>query len=424
MERTEALVIGAGQAGIAMSEHLRRQGVPHVVLERGRIAEAWQSARWDSLVTNGPVWHDCFPGLAFDGDTEAFAPKEEVAAYFRRYAEMIEAPVRTGVDVLEVSRNEGRAGFHVTTSEGEIEARFIIAATGAFQTPVIPPMVPEEVAVAQIHSSHYRNPAQLPEGGVLVVGCGASGAQIAEELLAAGRDVHLCIGEHDRPPRRYRGRDFTWWLGVLNKWDSEAEPGATHVTIAVSGAEGGKTVDFRALAARGMVLHGRADRFDGGVMHFAPDLRRNLAAGDASYLKVLDEADAFILRNGMDLPEEPEARQIGEDPPCVTDPILSLDLEAEGIGTIIWATGFRNDYGWLKVDTFDEAGRPRHTRGIGQEPGVYFLGLPWQTRRGSSFIWGVWYDAGYIADHIAKQRGYLDYSPPQPNQARDPERTK
>jgi putative flavoprotein involved in K+ transport len=210
MEAVEVVVVGGGQAGVAMSEHLGNAGVPHVVLERGRIAEKWRSGRWDSLVANGPAWHDRFPGLEFDGDPEAFAPKERVADYFEAYAAMIGAPVRTGVEVTSVQKNEGRPGFTVETSDGTIDARFVVAATGPFQIPLIPPVVPAEAGVAQIHSAAYRNPGQLPAGNVLVVGAGSSGVQIAAELQQAGRQVYLSIGRHDRPPRRYRGRDQVW----------------------------------------------------------------------------------------------------------------------------------------------------------------------------------------------------------------------
>jgi putative flavoprotein involved in K+ transport len=411
VEKVEALVVGGGQAGIAMSEHLTKCGVPHLVLERHRIAERWRSERWDSLVANGPTWHDRFPGLEFsDLDPDVFAPKERVADYFVAYAEKIAAPIRCGVEVREVRRNAGRPGFRAITSEGVIEATNVIAATGPFQRPIIPPIVPEQPGLLQIHSNAYRNPGQLPDGAVLVVGAGSSGAQIAEELLKAGRRVYLSVGPHDRPPRAYRGRDFVWWLGVLGKWDAAAPPaGAEHVTIAVSGAYGGHTVDFRELAERGMVLVGRTEGFRDGVMDFAADLAANIAQGDANYLSVLDEADAYVSRNGLDLPEEPGARIIGPDPRCVTEPIRGLNLSDAGVTSIIWATGYALDYSWLKVDAFDEKGRPSHQRGISVEPGIYFLGLPWQSRRGSSFIWGVWHDARFVADHIATQRGYQAY---------------
>lgn len=411
VEKVEVLVIGAGQAGVAMSEHLGRNGIPHLVLERHRIAERWRSERWDSLVANGPAWHDRFPGMTFDDiDPEAFAPKERVAQYFAQYAEKIGAPIRCGVNVTAVRRNEGRAGFRAETSDGVIEANHIVAATGPFQKPIIPAIVPEDAGIHQIHSSAYRNPDQLPEGAVLVVGAGSSGGQIADELLRAGRRTFLSVGPHDRPPRRYRGLDYCWWLGVMGKWDIQTPaPGTEHVTISVSGAHGGETVDFRRLAARGMTLVGRTEEFRDGSLFFRGDLAENIARGDANYLSVLDEADAYAERNGLDLPEEPEARRFLPDPDCVKNPIPSLDLGKEGITSIIWATGFAYDFGWLQVDAFDPAGKPNHQRGVSTEPGVYFVGLPWLSRRGSSFIWGVWHDARFIADHIMTQVSYATY---------------
>ncbi|MBX2832488.1 MAG: NAD(P)/FAD-dependent oxidoreductase [Rhodospirillales bacterium] len=411
IEKLDVVVVGGGQAGVAMSEHLSANGLSHVVLERGRIAERWRSERWDSLVANGPAWHDRFPGLTFPGDPGAFVPKEQVADYFVSYAEKIKAPIRCGVEVISVTRLDGKFGFSVETTDGTFEAGFVVAATGAFQTPIMPDLIPAQTGMHQIHSASYRNPDQLPDGAVLVVGAGSSGTQIAQELMTSGRKVYLSVGPHDRPPRSYRGRDFVWWLGVLNKWDAEATPEADHVTIAVSGANGGHTVDFRNLAHQGMILLGRTEGYNAGKLKIAPDLAKNIDAGDANYLAVLDEADAFIAQNGLDLPEEPEARMIGADPECISDPVLELDLQDAGISAVIWATGFERDYGWLKFDIFDETGAPFHTRGISKEPGIYFLGLPWQTRRGSSFIWGVWYDAKYLADHMSKQQNYLAYSP-------------
>jgi len=417
----DTLVVGAGQAGVAMSEHLSKLGVPHLVLERDRIAERWRTGRWDSLVANGPAWHDRFPGMEFDDlDPDAFAPKERVADYFEAYARKFNAPIRTGVEVRKVVRHAGRSGFRIETSEGVIEANRVVVATGPFQRPVIPPIAPQAGKLAQIHSADYRNPQQLPEGGVLVVGAGSSGVQIADELRRAGKKVYLSVGPHDRPPRSYRNRDFCWWLGVLGEWDAEvAKPGREHVTIAVSGARGGHTVDFRRLAHQGMTLVGVTKSFNDSVVTFEPDLAVNLARGDENYLSLLNAADAYIDRNGLDLPEEPEARTTLPDPECVTHPILELDLVKAGVTSIVWATGYAVDYGWLDVNAFDANGKPKHQRGVSSEPGIYFLGLPWLSRRGSAFIWGVWHDARHIADHIVTQRTYLSYLDASQREAED-----
>lgn len=411
IEKTDTLVVGAGQSGIAMSEHLTEMGIPHIVLERSRIAERWRSERWDSLVANGPAWHDRFPGLEFDDVTpEAFPPKERMARYFEEYAKMIKAPVRTNVEVKSVKRCEGRPGFMVSTSQGQIEAQRVVAATGPFQVPLYPKIVPEDSGVQQIHSSAYKNPDQLAEGAVLVVGGGASGSQIAEEMQRAGRKVYLSIGEHYRPPRSYRARDYVWWLGVLGKWDEiKIEAKKKHVAFAVSGYDGGKTIDFRRLGNMGVTVLGITKSCEEGVLTFADDLVDNLNEGDKAYLDVLREADAYVERNGIDLPLEPEAWDAEPDPSCVTNPILELDIKEAGITTIIWATGFKFDFSWMDVNAFHADGMPFHKRGISAETGIYFLGLPELTNRASSFIYGCWYDAKYIATHIGVQRNYLAY---------------
>jgi len=399
IERIDTLVIGGGQAGVATSAHLSRRSVPHLVVERARIAERWRSERWDSLVANGPAWHDRFPEADFDDiDLDSFASKDRVAAYFETFARSRNLPVRTGVTVRGLEQLG--AGFRATTSDGTIEAQNVVVATGPFQRPVIPTTV-SDPGILQLHSNAYRNPGALPDGGVLVVGAGSSGAQISEELVRAGRRVFLSVGPHDRPPRRYRGQDFVWWLGKLGKWDMKAPtPGTEHVTIAVSGAYGGLTMDFRRLAALGVTLLGRAGVYNDGCLAVAPDLAQNIAKGDLNYLSVLDEADAYARAHGLDLPAEPEARQFLPLPPEVTDPILSLDLGTNGVTTIIWATGFRLDFNWIRIAAFDPDGRPRHTEGVAEVPGLYFIGLPWLSCRGSAFIWGAWRDAERLAGLI------------------------
>ena len=403
VENVETLIIGGGQAGLVMSEQLSKRGLPHLILERHRIAERWRSERWDGLHANGPAWHDRLSLFPIAGvDPDGFATRDQMVDYFVSYAERIAAPIRSGIEVTALHANADGTGFRAETSNGVIAATNVIAATGPFQRPVIPSVVPPDVGILQLHSNAYRNPAQLPEGAVLVVGAGSSGTQIADELARAGRRVYLSVGRHQRPPRQYRGRDFCWWLGVLGMWDAKTpDPSTRHVTIAVSGAYGGQTIDFRRLAQRGVTLLGRGGAFEDGVMHFAADLATNLAQGDASYRSLLDAADAYAASEGLNLPEEPSARIAEPEPPCVTEPVLQLDLRAAGITCIVWATGYALDFGWLKCGAFNERGAPVHQRGITDVPGLYFLGLSWLSRRASAFVFGAEHDATHLADHIA-----------------------
>ena len=414
MKTIDTVIVGGGQAGIAMSEHLSNHGIDHIVFEKHRIAEAWRTGRWDSLVMNGPAWHDRFPNMEFASHApDEFPDKDAVADYMEAYAKRFDAPIHTGVEVTKATKKQGGGGFVIDTTQGVYHANHIVAATGAFQIPVIPPVIPESAPVHQLHSAQYDHPEQLPAGAVMVVGAGSSGAQIAEELMLAGRQTYLSVGPHDRPPRAYRGRDFCWWLGVLGLWDMVTpHPGTEHVTIAVSGANGGRTVDFRRFAGDGMQLVGVTTAYDNGILHFADDVKRNIDQGDASYRALLDQADAYIEHNGLDLPQEPDARKSWAEPECLKQPMRCLDLAEANVQSVIWATGYRTDYAWLDVNNaLNAEGRPQHRRGISSEPGVYFLGLPWQSRRGSSFIWGVWHDAKFIADQIAIRHAYMRYSP-------------
>lgn len=405
----DTVVVGAGQAGVAMSEHLNALGISHVVLEKNRIAEAWRTRRWDSLVANGPCWHDRFPNMEFDADPDSFIHHDQVADYFQNYAEKFNLPIHTGVEVFKVYKTDQRLGFTVETSEGTIYTQRLVSATGAFQKAVIPPVALQKPEFYQIHSDQYKNPQQLPEGAVLVIGSGSSGVQIADEINRSGKKVYLSIGQHERPPRTYRNRDNVWWLGVLGGWDFMRTDKGPLKGLAVSGAHGGINIDFRALAKQGITLLGMTDSFDGQKIQFKADLKQNLESGDAALHAFYDQADEYVRANGLDLPAEPQARQLLPNPECVTQPILELDMQAANITSVIWASGFSYDFDWLQVNAFDEQKKPKHKRGISDERGVYFLGLPYLTGRGSSFIWGVWHDAKYIAEHIDIQRKYQEY---------------
>ncbi|RYL24601.1 flavin-containing monooxygenase [Acinetobacter piscicola] len=405
----DTVVVGAGQAGVAMSEHLNALGISHVVLEKNRIAEAWRTRRWDSLVANGPCWHDRFPNMEFDADPDSFIHHDQVADYFQNYAEKFNLPIHTGVEVFKVYKTDQRLGFTVETSEGTIYTQRLVSATGAFQKAVIPPVALQKPEFYQIHSDQYKNPQQLPEGAVLVIGSGSSGVQIADEINRSGKKVYLSIGQHERPPRTYRNRDNVWWLGVLGGWDFMRTDKGPLKGLAVSGAHGGINIDFRALAKQGITLLGMTDSFDGQKIQFKADLKQNLESGDAALHAFYDQADEYVRANGLDLPAEPQARQLLPNPECVTQPILELDMQAANITSVIWASGFSYDFDWLQVNAFDEQKKPKHKQGISDERGIYFLGLPYLTGRGSSFIWGVWHDAKYIAEHIDIQRKYQEY---------------
>ncbi|MDN5620901.1 MAG: NAD(P)/FAD-dependent oxidoreductase [Psychrobacter sp.] len=405
----DTLVVGSGQAGIAMSEHLGHLGIEHIVLEKDRIAEAWRTRRWDSLVANGPCWHDKFPNMDFPHDPDSFVPHGEVAEYFENYAKMIDAPIETGVEVQNIVKNKHKKGFSVSTNKGTLLANNIVVATGPFQKPLIPKIAPQDTSLYQIHSDHYKNPEQLPEGAVLIVGAGSSGVQIASELNSTGKKVYLSVGPHERPPRKYRDRDNVWWLGVLGTWHETTPPQRPIKGFAVSGMNGGQSVDFRKMGHEGIQLVGMTKAFTDKTVSFNDDLVDNIVSAEESYLDNLEEMDRYIDNNGLDLPKEPEAKVFMEMPECMTAPIEALDFEKDNITSIIWASGFGYDYHWLDFNIFTDNGAPIHNRGITSEPGLYFVGLPYLSGKGSSFIWGVWHDAKRIAEYIDIQRHYHRY---------------
>ncbi|WP_201509227.1 flavin-containing monooxygenase [Psychrobacter alimentarius] len=408
-KKVDTLVVGSGQAGIAMSEHLSNLGIEHLVLEKNRIAEAWRTRRWDSLVANGPCWHDKFPNMDFPHDPDSFVSHGEVAEYFENYAKMIDAPIETGVEVQNVLKNKHKKGFTIETSQGTVVADNIVVATGPFQQPIIPKIAPQNTNLYQIHSDQYKNPNQLPEGAVLVVGAGSSGVQIASELNSAGKKVYLSVGPHERPPRKYRDRDNVWWLGVLGTWHETTPPQRPIKGFAVSGMNGGQSVDFRKMGHEGIHLVGMTKAFTDNTVSFNDDLVDNIVSAEQSYLDNLEEMDRYIDNNGLDLPKEPEAKVFMEMPDTMKNPIHELDFDKDNITSIIWASGFGYNYNWLPFDIFQENGAPIHNRGVTSEPGLYFVGLPYLSGKGSSFIWGVWHDAKRIAEYIDIQRHYHSY---------------
>jgi putative flavoprotein involved in K+ transport len=401
-EHVQTLIIGGGQAGLVMSHRLKQHGLSHLVVERHRIAERWRSERWDGLRFQFPNWSVRLPDFPFPHiDPDGFATNREIVDFITAYAAFVAPPLRCGVAVTSLRCRDGASGFVAETSEGPIEADNVVVATGPYQRPVIPPLLNDETDVFQVHASRYLNPDTLPSGAVLVIGAGASGAQIAEELLRAGRRVYLSVGRHTRLPRRYRGRDVIWWLSAMGMDQIPVEQrGPTRLLPVISGAYGGQTIDFRRFAADGVTLLGRVAAAREGVIEIAPDLAENLAGGDAIYTTFLGMADAHVERDNLNMPEDSGARAVLPDPLCLNAPIRRLNLRADGIGAVIWATGYDVDFGWVDVPVLDARGEPVHARGVTAVPGMYFLGLQWLSKMSSSSLSGVGDDAAVLADHI------------------------
>jgi putative flavoprotein involved in K+ transport len=403
LERVETLIVGGGQAGLTMSHMLSKRGCAHLVLEQNRIAERWRTERWNGLRFQFPNWSVRLPDFPFPhADPDAFATSGEIVDFISAYADFIAAPIRCGVKVSALRRRPSGSGFVAETSDGLFEAANVIVATGPYQRPVVPSFLQDEVDVFHLHASHYREPNQLPPGAVLVVGSGASGAQITEELSRAGRSVYLSVGRHRRMPRRYRGWDLIWWLSTLGLDQIPVERRGPDKSLPlITGAYGGHTIDFRRLAAQGIILLGRLVAARDGTIDIAPDLAASLTHGDAAYTAFLDIVDAHIDRHDLDMPEDPAAHTVQPDPPCLVEPLRRLDLRAAGIGAVIWATGYGVDFDWIDIPVLDARGDPVHSRGITDVPGLYFLGLQWLSKMNSSFLTGVGDDAARLADHLA-----------------------
>jgi putative flavoprotein involved in K+ transport len=338
-ERIQTLIVGGGQAGLTMSHRLKQRGLPHLVLERHRIAERWRSERWDGLRFQFPNWSVRLPDFPFPhADPDGFAASRDILDYVNAYAAFVAPPIRCGVAVTALRQSTG--GFVAETAGGPIEAANVVVATGPYQRPLLPAALSDGVGIFQVHASRYTNPDQLPPGAVLVVGSGASGAQITDELVRAGRHVYLSVGRHTRLPRRYRGHDLIWWLREMGIDQTPVElRGPSRLLPVISGAHGGHTIDFRRFAADGVTLLGRISAARDGVLNFAPDLAESLAGGDAAYSSFVERADAHVKRHALLMPLDPAALAIQPDPASVTAPCRQLDVKAEGIAAVIWATG-------------------------------------------------------------------------------------
>jgi putative flavoprotein involved in K+ transport len=407
LKRTESLVIGGGQAGLAMSRCLADAGVDHVVLERGRVAERWRSESWDSLRLLTPNWQSRLPGFRYDGpDPDGYMGAREVAEFLGRYARSFAAPVEEGTTVLGLEA--AGSGYRVTTDRGIWEAPTAVIATGHCDVPFVPGFAEHmRAAVAQVVPGRYRNPQELPPGGVLVVGASSTGVQLADEIHASGRPVTLAVGRHTRMPRAYRGRDILWWLDAMGVFDDTAadvysiESSRAQPSFQLVGQPDRASLDLPRLQKRGVRLVGRVVDVEGVRVELADDLVAHTAAADARLARLLQRIDIFAARTGLD-------GEVVEPEPFV--PFLwplaaptTIDLGAEGIRTVVWATGFRRRYPWLKVPVLDEAGEIRHESGITPLPGLYVIGLYFLRRRKSTFIDGVGQDARELTAHLAER---------------------
>ena len=405
MNTVTTVVIGAGQAGLAMSRELSARGVDHLILDRGAVANAWRRDRWDSLRLLTPNWANGMPGAPYRGaDPHGYMPVSELVARFDAYAWLIGAPVQTDTEVRRVSRTE--TGFHVETSQGPIRCETLVLATGACAVPSRPALAEAVPAgIFQTTPSAYKRPDDLPDGGVLVVGASASGVQLAREIHASGRPVTLAVGNHVRLPRTYRERDIEWWLDVLGlldeRFDRVENLEAARRTPSPQLIGGADDVDLNALQDRGIEVVGRLAMIRDGQALFSGGLANVCASADLKMARLLEAIDAWALERRVEDMLPPPYRPLPTRVPAA--PTLQLSLTDGGIRSILWATGYRPDFSWLDLPVFDPRGRLRHRGGVVDTPGLYALGLQFLRRRKSHQIAGVGDDSYDLADHLVAQ---------------------
>jgi putative flavoprotein involved in K+ transport len=402
-------VIGAGHAGLAISRCLRERSIDHVVLERGDVANSWRRERWDSLRLLTPNWQTRLPGFRYEGvDPDGFMTMAEVVAFISRFAAATEAPVRTHTAVTSLERIDD--GYHVATSNGAFQCRTAVVASGACNVASVPSfqsMIPSSVAC--VTALDYRNPDQLPDGGVLIVGASATGVQLADEVHRSGRRVVLSVGEHVRLPRTYRGRDVLWWMDASGVWNQRYDEIDDLARVRklpspqLVGTPARATLDINALTAAGIEIVGRLAAIRDGHALFSGGLRNLFALADLKMDRLLDTFDEWARAHPGDNDVGPPERF--EPTRVPSSSRLSIDLGSGEIRSIIWATGFRPDYSWLDVPVVDRKGALQHDGGVVVDaPGLYAIGLPVLRRRKSTFIHGAEDDARDIVDHLA---GYL-----------------
>ncbi|MDP3872477.1 MAG: MSMEG_0569 family flavin-dependent oxidoreductase [Methyloversatilis sp.] len=397
------IIVGGGQAGLSMSHCLQQAGIDHLVLEKHSAMHVWRTQRWDNFCLVTPNWQCALPGHVYDGpDPHGFMKKDEINAWLAAFRRKVAPPIREGVAVRRVSPR-AQGGFDVITSDGEWTADQVVVASGGYHLPIVPRLAERLPAgIVQLHSEQYRSAAALPEGEVLVVGSGQSGAQIAEDLHLAGRKVHLAVGDAPRCARFYRGRDVVDWLADMNYYDMPVtehplrEGVRDNTNHYVTGRDGGRDIDLRRFALEGMELYGLLQDLDGTTLTFQPGLGAALDHADRIYNGINAAIDKHIAGAGIDAP-----------PPSVYEPVwapaaerTTLDLSSSGITSVIWCIGFSPDFRWVDAPVFNGRGDPVHTRGVTQQPGLYFLGLPWLYTWGSGRFSGVARDAAWLTEQV------------------------
>jgi putative flavoprotein involved in K+ transport len=401
----DVVVVGAGHAGLAMSRFLSRSAIDHVVLERGEIANSWRHERWDSLRLLTPNWQSRLPGYKYSGaDPDGYMSAQQVVGFIDTYATLTGAPVRTGTRVISVSAMDD-GGFRVVTDRSTWRCRCVVIASGAHNVPAVPSQAANlPPSIQTLTPKEYRNPRQLDDRGVLVIGASATGLQLADEIHRTGRQVTLAVGEHVRMPRLYRGMDIQWWLDAIGVLDERYDAVDDIVRARrvpspqLIGTPERNTLDINALLERGVEIVGRLVGVNEGKAQFSGSLRNHCALADLKLTRLLDRIDAWIelSRPGVTHggPERLAATRVAEDPR------LNLDLARNHIGTVIWASGFRPDYGWLHVPALDRKGLLQHDGGVVNVPGLYALGLNFMRRRKSSFIHGIEDDVHDLGTHL------------------------